>query len=636
LGKRSSKRARDLVLLVGVVLVIAAFASYVKVPLSTVNLQGGSNPIDISFTTLVSLPGVPFNWGQNLHLDGISIPVAVSRNIEANVVDFDLSDRAYDPNNVTMYFETSTGTVLATGTFSEWGPYGQDGTYPAVQLSQVITLQAGVQYQMVFSSLPSTDTYGGSPGVAEDAIQEGACGDNGDSGVIVAPCVPLSQAYLGQEQWPIFSLGLMNLQPTTSGLANFNYGAYTDLEASPGKNGNLELGMRFLASSSEQLVSFEVMVFGSDGSPANQLVFTLRSDAGGGVHPLSLAAAPALATASVTMAQVSANLSAAYPTSTSSSSGFVKVYFLTRPQLSAGQYYWIVMATTNGDSGLTLGRLVNPYRELVLASSNDFVGWGTPGDGPTDIGFKITATSQVINNALISTPTLEYFNEVAQSFSPSATTAGVKGVWDFSAEPAGEDLYVTIQTDSGSDSPSGTILAGGVTPQVGYVSFNSSVTLNGGTKYWLVYRVGPCLSSSCSYPSKATIIEYRSDMYNSRYDYGGTALHAEVNSGSGWASTASLGDMVFQFVTLTGHEGDPIWTTSTTASSSSMTSSSSTTSSTSSSSSSSATTSTSSSSSTSTSTTATGGGQLGSQNWGLWVAIGLVGVFAYTATRKKH
>jgi hypothetical protein len=514
-------------------------------------------------------------------LDGISVPVQVDHNIEINVVDFELSDRAYDPNNVTMLFETASGTVMATGTFSEWGPYGQDGTYPAVQLNQVITLMAGVRYQMVFSSLPSSDTYGGMPGVAEDAIQEAACGDIYNGAPVGSPCVPQANAYLGLSEWPVFSLGLMNLQSMPSGLANFNYGSYTDLEASPGgDSGTNELGMRFQATTNEQLLSFEVMVIGATSS-ANQLVFTLRSDAGtggvygsGGSYPVPLGRAPALATASVTMAQVFANLSTAYPTSTSGSSGFIKVYFPKAPMapmLLAGTYYWIVMATTNGDRTLTLGRLVNPYRELVLSSNNDFAHYGVPGDGPTDIGFKIVTTHDVINNAIISTPQYEYLNEMAQSFIPVTSTPGVKGVWDWSVKAANEYIYAAIQTDSGHDSPSGTVLAGGVSPQWGYISFNQSVTVTAGVKYWLVYQIGPCLTSSCSAPSEGTIIEYRSDMYNTRYDFGGTAIHAEVNSGSGWATPANLGDMIFQLVTLTGHEGDPIWTTTTTTTSSSPT-----------------------------------------------------------------
>lgn len=540
---------------------------------SALKYPSGYSPVDMSFTSLVTMPGVPFNWGSNLHLDGTSFPVVVDHTIEINAVWIRLSDRAYDPNNVTLSLETTSGMLLATGTISEWGPYGQNGGYPAIQLSSTVTLTAGVQYQMAFSSLPSTDYYGGMPGIAEDAIQEGACGDNGASGIITSPCVPLSAAYLGQSQWPVFSLGLMNLQPTTSGLANFNYGSYTDLEWSPGYTGSsgttppVEGALRFLASQNEQLLSFEVMVIGSD-TTTNPFIVTLRPDAtGDGHHPAP--ASSALATESVTMARVSANLSTAYPTEVSASSAFIKFNFPS-PQLTAGRYYWLVMASPS-DASLVLGRLVNPYREYYINSVNDFASGAPPGDGPTDIGFKITTTGEVINNAIIETPLYESdFSGMAQSFSPTQSVAAVKGVWVFHISTAGNDMIVSIQTDSGHDSPSGSNLTWGASPQGNYyVSFNSPATLTAGVKYWLVVQMGPCLQSSCSSPPKAYALEYRSDMYNTKYDYGGSALHFEVSvSGSAWTTPANLGDMTFQFVTLTGHENDPIWTTTTSTTSS--------------------------------------------------------------------
>jgi hypothetical protein len=451
--------------------------------------------------------------------------------MQVNTIQFYLSDRAYDPNNETVYFETSSGQVMATGNLSLWGPYGDSGDEAApVPLSAIISLQPYAPYKIAFSSLPLTDSYDGSSGVGvgQDLITEAA---------------PAPEGYLGQSQWPIFSLGLVTVMPTTSGLAVHNYSSYTDLFSSAGYQGTTENAIRFLATSNERLVSFQVGAIASDGSN-DPLVFTLRSDSEiDGSHPLPLATAPALATASVTAAQVKSNLTSNPGSEVTGRSTFIKVDFLSQPQLTAGRYYWIVIASPSGNMSVTLARLVNPYNALVYNSENDFQTWGPPADGPTDLSFVVTTTIQNISNAVYGTPKNNGFSKIAESFVPSAQ-ASVSGVWT-EANPAGFSMTISVQTNFG-DSPSGTILAQGSITTTNtyrgfmgasiYVNFSSSAQLNPSTKYWLVYQIGRCLEASCSSPNYAYVVEYAGIT---------PALHASLYSDSGWV--AEPGQMNFVF-----------------------------------------------------------------------------------------
>ncbi len=509
--------------------------------------SGGYSSQDVAFS---SLDGYSYLAGPNFGTAGNTIQVQVPRTMTINMVNLLLSDRAYDPYNETLYFEDGVGTVLATGTLSEWGPYGLtgDGLSP-LQLSQVITLQANTPYKMVFSSLPSEDTYR----VSQDVWQT----------TVLIP----GTGYLGQTTWPIFQLGLMDFFPMSSGLSNHNYGAYTDLFSSPGYQGTSEIAMRFMTSQTEQLTSFEVYAISSDGS-SNKLVFTLRSDTNG--QPTPLATAPALATASVTAAQVKANLTS-HQVEPTGQGTFVKVKF-SNAQLQSGTYYWIVMASPSGMQSVVLGRLVNPYRAYVLESSNDFqTRAGVPADGPSDLGFRVTTTGESIINTISDFPKNNGFASIAQSFTPTKT-ATIKGLWAEIGLNAGSTLTISIESAGVSDSPSGTILTQAVTtggPAWSYygsggvyVTFGSEVTLNAGAKYWLVFQTScnPAVGS-CSSPDHAYALEYRSDMYNTAHDFGGQANHFEYNTGSGWTADSALGDMNFQLVGPTGYETSNTTTT---------------------------------------------------------------------------
>ena len=513
-----------------------------------------SNPIDISFS---SLTGFTYIYAPNYRSSEGPIQVQVPQNMQVNMVWFKLSDRAYDPNNITLYFEDSGGNTLASGVLPEWGPYGYDGdfVYP-VQLSNVITLQVGTRYQMAFSQLSAEDGYGG---ITQDIFQT----------QVLVP----DTGYLGQTVWPVFELGLMHLNPTSSGLANHNYGSYTDFTNSPGYKGNSEVGLRFFAAQNEQMVSFEVATIRTDGT-SNPLVFTLRNSltnaANGKPYPAPLSVQPPLAKATITANQVAANLTSNSGT-VSGQSTFVKVH-LDAP-LVGGRYYWIVMAAPNGDQPVILGRLVNPYRDLVGVSPTDFSNgdWGVPQDGPSDLSFRITTTGQSIVNTIYSQPLNENAQGVAQSFTPSSTTQ-IKGVWTTGLQTGGRSVTISVQTlSSSAETPSGAVLTQTTITQGGfggetYVGL-PTITLNAGVKYWLVYSVGSCVSVLCSNPFVLPALEYRPDYYNSIYDFQGSSSHFEYLAGETWNTDPNLGDIDFAFVSPTGSE--PISTSSSTLSHSS-------------------------------------------------------------------
>lgn len=531
--KPKSRKENERRVIIGAVLIIVLYIAAFGIPSLPSPTPPPTNAKNgIKFSSIIQ----PFTYAAqgNFRTNGASFPVEVNTTMQINVVYFDQSDRAYDLTNITVYLETQSGSVLATGTFSEWGPNGNNGNAAPTQLSNVVTLTANTPYKFAFSALPSSDLWSGS-GIDMDLIQEQA---------------PIGGGYLGQTQWPIFVLGLMNLLPTTTGLTNYNYLSFTDLFSSAGYQGNIENAIRFQATSSEQLTSFEVYAISSDGS-SNSLVFTLRSDdTSTGSHPTPLSIAPALATASVTDAQVKANLTANSNAPVTGQSTFIKVNFPSHPSLTKGAYYWIVIASASRIDGVTLGRLVNPYVSYVLNSANDFQTWGVPADGPTDLSYRITTTGQSIINTIQGQSKLNYFTQVAQSIMPTKG-ATVNGAF-IQVDPQGHLLTVAIETDSGSDSPSGTILASGTTSAVlfdffSYASFTSSVALSPNVKYWLVFSVGACISpSGCSSPNYVNALIYRPDFYNSANDYGGSNLHYETGTNGVWTTpTGGLGDLTF-------------------------------------------------------------------------------------------
>ena len=487
------------------------------------------------------MPSPSFALGTNFATPGNKFTLEIPTTSSINTIAFYFSDRGYDPNPVPFTISDSSGEVITSGTIPALLQFASQQYYP-IQLSQAVTLKANTPYTVQFASLPAGDNYGGA-GVSQDILTEAA--SNGST-------------YLGLSQWPIFEVGMMNLFPQSEGLAYHNYGGYTDLFSSPGYQGNSEIAMRFLASQNEQLQSFEFYAWSTDGS-SNQLTFALRPDAGG--YPGT--SASNIATASLAANQVTAGT-------------FATVNFPTAPSLIAGAYYWIVISSPSGTQPVVFGRLVNPYREYVLYSGNDFSSsWGVPPDGPTDLGFRINTSGESIVNTISGSSDNDYFSGIAQSFEPSISTT-VSGAW-LSAEPDdGRAMTVSIQTDNGNDQPSGTILAsgsnniasqftGGEQPFV-YVGFTGSAVVNAGTKYWLVATIGSC-PSSCSNPSKAATLTFGSD-----YSLSGFApppgTHYEMLSGSTWTSISN-GAMTFELVAPAGAPTVPPVTTTTTTTSTS-------------------------------------------------------------------
>ncbi len=57
--------------------------------------------------------------GSNQQTQGATDHFEVSGTVNVNMLSFFTSDRAYDPNNITIYLQYPNGTTLATGIFSE-------------------------------------------------------------------------------------------------------------------------------------------------------------------------------------------------------------------------------------------------------------------------------------------------------------------------------------------------------------------------------------------------------------------------------------------------------------------------------------------------------------------------------------
>ncbi|MEM3803426.1 MAG: carboxypeptidase-like regulatory domain-containing protein [Conexivisphaerales archaeon] len=342
--------------------------------------------------------------------------------------------------------------------------------------------------------------------------------------------------------------------------SNLDYLSQTDLTDSPNAQGR-ELALRFYASSSETLQSISFNVIGATNDANGQLVITLRQDNEtaqapnqGVSHPSSLKYAPAMATATVNLAQIYQNLKPS-PSWMTSKYEWVNVTFTSgNLNLVAGHYYWLVFNVTPSTDTVTFSRLVNPHVALVYTSGNDFSQtWGVPSDGPTDLAFQIVTSGETISNLLQyqTRYSLAGGAYLAQSFE-SSTSFQLKGLWLYLSSNGGS-ADVMIESDSGSDSPSNKVLAYGnitanrLAPEgMEYVSLNFPVNISANTKYWIVVK-GDCYyynSHGCQ-PAYGYVNVYRPDADS--LDYGGASLHYEytTNGGTAWVNPSPEGDMVF-------------------------------------------------------------------------------------------
>ncbi len=504
---------------------------------------------DSSSNTLSVYPLL--NEATNFRADGGSIPLKVSQTMIINTITFFVSDRAYDPYNISISLQGPSGT-LATGMFSNQIFRGINTlSYAPVQLNNLVTLTPGVSYSIVFGTLPGNDNYGsnGANGISQDLITETAN--------------PTSAGYLGQTAWPLFTLGLMN---QNYAISNGDYLSSTDLFDSPGyTNGGTtppdQVAMRFLAHQSETLQSFSVNVIGVT-STAGFLNITLRSNSASANKPTPLSVSPALAYGTASLSSINSNL-----TSCSTNTGkctFATVYFSGNTQLTAGQYYWIVLTAPTG-AVVNLNRLIDPYNNLVYTSYNDYqTEWGVPSDGPSDLSYKIITSGETISNTYLGilqfaiSPT----HFIAQSFTVPSSIQ-LKGL--LIPLENSYNVNVAIETDS-SNSPSGSVLGSGTIPfftpsqSMGYASLTQSLTLNAGTKYWIVIS-GSCAFSSCSGSPYVYANQYRTD---DQFRYGGAAspYTYETKTGSTWSlPTTPAGDMPF---ILSTYNSSQIVSTSTT------------------------------------------------------------------------
>lgn len=482
-----------------------------------------------------------------------STKVQVSSTMKMNEISFFTSDREFDPNNITISIKYPNGTTLSTGTFSEAAFHGDEGlSNSEVQMTcsihcgigSSVSMVPGIAYTVAFSALTS-DNYAGSlgGGVTQDFLTD--------------TVNPALSGYLGQTTWPIFQLGLQTLEP--QGVSNQVYVSQTDLFSSPGYVSGSEIAMRFKASSNENLqtVSFEFLKSDTTSGTIN---VTLRADnttcltgvSGTCSHPSPLSKKAVYATGTLALSSINSSATAC-----NSNSGYCYWANFTMSAkhtpglaLTSGTTYWLVIATSAGNP--ILQRDINPYKELVYYSATDYLTtWGPPADGPSDLSFKITTSVETISQSASQQLALE--NEyVAQSFE-SASPFQLKGLWVELSTAGYYNFVVTVRTDSGSDSPTNTILSTG-TMTMNKTSGNSgagsgnyvslpAVNITGGTKYWFVVEPVCFLSEfgqSCSSPDRVAAIQYHSAALTYHYETSST--------GTGSWSSNTLGTLNFILV----------------------------------------------------------------------------------------
>ena len=449
------------------------------------------------------------NWHAT---PGNPISFEVPNQVTVNTVSFLQSDRGYDPNNIT-FSVVQDSAVLASGLISlqEWR--GASDSLVPYQLNKVITLYPGTQYKITFSALPSSDAYDGSSGVG---VSQDFVADN------------VNPRYDGMSEVPTFQLSLENTMISASSLS----AGSTDLYGSPGYQGDTETAMRFVPSSSGTLEKFEVNVIQADDIAGAKLTVTLDKDnetcqtgsSGSCSHPSPASSGGVLATGSISFSSINASFTSC-PTTTGRCT-WANVTFTGSTSLTAGTDYWIVLNSATNFCGLL--RLVNPYQYLVYDSNTAFArDWYPPPDGPTALSFQIVTNTQSITNTYIGDYEYEFgTGPIAQSFE-SSTSFQLISVTSIAS--CGSDFACTtsIETDSGSDSPSGHVLAYSDT-QFG-IGLDTPVNITADTKYWIVENATCILP--CSYPAKAIIHILRSD---DPINYGESALHYEIWSGSAW------------------------------------------------------------------------------------------------------
>ncbi len=471
----------------------------------------------------VTIDTILNNNGNNWRaIAGAPVYFEVDQTSKVNEVTFDASDRAYDPYNVTISLEYPNATVLTTALISQAVSKGQGfGEY---QFASTVTLVPNIKYQMVFTP-QAGDTWD----VSQDFLANYAN--------------PASAGYLGQGYFPIFQIGYQTINFKASNPVS--YTTSTDLFASPGYQGDTEDAIRFTPTQSENLQSITVEVIKANSLSA-VLNVTLYADSGG-THPTG----NAIAQATATMSSINSSFKAG-PTN----SGFyawVNMTFAAKPghslALTSGTNYWIVLASPS-EYFIGLNRLINPYKEPMYMSQNGGVTWGVPADGPSSFSFTVHTSGETYNNAVLGTNEFEFNtgNSFAQSFE-STTAFQLEGI---TSEFSADNRYVvtmTVQSDSGSDKPSGHVLGSvtsvGVAGDTDFLQFPVNITAN--TKYWMVFTVA-CLAP-CSNPARAWYQVYGLGQ-GSVNDYGGTTLHYEYLVGSTWTSPgySARGDMPFALI----------------------------------------------------------------------------------------
>jgi hypothetical protein len=232
--------------------------------------------------------------------------------------------------------------------------------------------------------------------------------------------------------------------------------------------------------------------------------------------------------------------------------------------LQANSKYWIVfsqIAPSTGEYRATKYKTnQHIFPHLYSRDGGRTWKWSFPIiNTPPDISAKISTESESWrgepeDRTLIRVSETEW---IAQSFTPTNNLVIRGFLLLLSPGQDGWDkVSVQVRTDSGTDTPSTTVLAEGIVKPgldlyssfgLALVDFAFPVSLSQGTKYWLVIN---SKTSQASAKAKVYVSYYREPQYS----FGGTAYKAKFssNAGDSWTLAGGReGDIVFALLEAT-------------------------------------------------------------------------------------
>lgn len=372
-----------------------------------------------------------------------------------NAVLIFLSDRPYNTENATLTVTdlTDGSKELAAGLLSQALNQGLENWVP-IALNNTVTTVTGHEYSLTVND-PSNAWVPIMRYVATSPPQAG---------------------FQGQSQTLLFELGNLNWTQGFKGL-----GGITSNGRDAVATDKID-AVRFSPSSNETLSSLEILMYTtsavtSTNYTSGTMTVAVWASGRGGLAPQG----PPLQ-------------QLIFPGTSIPRDGFFHAagFNLT---LTTGRSYWIVFSANSTD-GFTFARLTSPFEFLVKVSYDGGNSWYDPSEGPTELAFVISLSSETIGTYVTGQTliTLAPSSIFAQPFFAKSDSS-VDGVYIGPLLP-GPRLLVSIVPSAAdgepTDSPiaSGIFNAGNITLDYGpeFVQFSSVAMLNQGDEYWITIQ----------------------------------------------------------------------------------------------------------------------------------------------------